>query len=151
MPSKLRPSDAQTCWQVAYACQTTATMDRTAARIANSAARVLNLDCRLTARARGISVMLAFSGIAGTRISADISHNAAATKAAKAPKALTHCKDVILPSGSARRALRRRLDQSDARRRGPIRSDRPQQAFGTDHGPVAQEGTGDGLAERRRQ
>jgi hypothetical protein len=40
---------------------------------ANSAAIVLNLDCRLTARARGISVMLAFSGMAGTRISADIS------------------------------------------------------------------------------
>jgi hypothetical protein len=64
-------------------------MDRTAAMTANSAAIVLNLDCRLTARARGISVMLAFSGIAGTRISADISQNAAATKAAKAPKALT--------------------------------------------------------------
>src|SRR5262249_45930674 len=75
-------------------------MDRTAARIANSAAIVLNLDCRLTARARGISVMLAFSGIVGTRISADISQNDAATKAAKAPKTLIHCKDVILPSGS---------------------------------------------------
>ena len=62
-------------------------------------------------------------------------------KSAK-PKAVTE---------AARRALRRRLDQSDARRRGPIRSDRPQHAFGTDHGPVAQEGTGDGLAERRRQ
>jgi hypothetical protein len=44
--------------------------------------------------------MLAFSGMAGTRISADISQNAAATRAAKAPKALTHCKDVILPSSS---------------------------------------------------
>ena len=51
----------------------------------------------------------------------------------------------------ARCALRRRLDQSDARRRSSIRSDRPQHAFGTDHGPVAQQGAGDGLAERRRQ
>jgi ABC-type branched-subunit amino acid transport system substrate-binding protein len=53
--------------------------------------------------------------------------------------------------GPARRALRRRLDQSDARRCGSVRSDRPQHACGTDHGPVAQEGTGDGMAEGFRQ
>ncbi len=51
----------------------------------------------------------------------------------------------------ARRALRSWLDQSDARRRGSIRSGRPQHAFGTDHGSVAQQGAGDGLAERHRQ
>ena len=51
----------------------------------------------------------------------------------------------------ARCALRRWLDQSNARRCGSIRSDRPEHAFGTDHGSVAQQGAGDGLAEGRRQ
>jgi hypothetical protein len=43
------------------------------------------------------------------------------------------------------------MDKSDARRRGSIRPERAQHAFGTDHGPMAQKGAGDGLAERRRK
>src|SRR5215813_3224947 len=38
------------------------------------------------------------------------------------------------------------LDQSDAWRRGSIRSDRTQHACGASHGPVAQQGTCDGMA-----
>jgi hypothetical protein len=50
--------------------------------------------------------------------------------------------------GPARWALRRWLDQSNAWRRSLIRPVRIQYAFDAYHGPMAQQGIGDGLAER---